>query len=115
MEENFIKRLMTSVKCSVCGHHYEVDNIGILGHQEDLWFLGVSCSACHTQYLVAAVVSESKKLEVITELTEAELAKFKNAYPVTADEMLDMHNFLKDFDGDFSQLFSQEQLQNNKN
>ena len=38
MEERLIKKLMTSTKCAVCGQHYEVDDVSILGQQEDLWF-----------------------------------------------------------------------------
>ncbi len=108
MEEKLIKRFMTSIKCSVCGQRYEVDNVKVLGHQEDLWFLSVFCSACHTQGLVAAVIKEGKAPKVITDLTEAELDKFKKMDKLTADEVLDMHNFLKGFDGDFSQLLSQK-------
>jgi len=99
--------LMASIKCSVCGQHYEVDSINVLGHSQDLWFLRALCSACHAQCLVAAVVKESEMLEVITDLTEAELDKFRNESGLTADDALDMHNFLKDFKGNFSQLFSQ--------
>jgi len=108
MEENLIKRFATSIKCSVCGQHYEVDNVKILSHQEDLWFLRAFCSACHTQCLVAAAIKEGKAPKVITDLTEAELDKFKEMDKLTADEVLDMHSFLKGFDGDFSQLFSQK-------
>ena len=107
MEEKLIKRFMTSIKCSVCGQRYEVNNVKVLGHQEDLWFLSVVCSACHTQGLVAAVVKEGKAPKVITDLTEAELDKFKEMDKLTADEVLDMHSFLKGFDGDFSRIFSQ--------
>jgi ribosomal protein L44E len=108
VKENVIKRVMASLKCSVCQQRYEPDNVTVLGQQEDLWFLKVFCPACHTQYLVAAVIKEGKAPEVITDLTEAEWDKFKNAVGLTADEVLDMHNFLKDFDGDFSRLFSRE-------
>jgi hypothetical protein len=108
MEEGLIRRVMASMKCGVCGQCYEPDNISVLGHQEDLWFLRVFCSACHTQYLVAAVIREGKMPEVITDLTKAESGKFRNAARLTADEMLDMHNFLKDFDGDISRLFSRK-------
>jgi len=59
---------------------------------------------------VAAVIKEGKVPEVITDLTEAELDKFKNAGSLTDDEVLDMHNFLKGFDGNFSRLFSQRQV-----
>jgi len=108
MEEKLIKRFMTSIKCSVCGQRYEVNNVKVLGHQEDLWFLSVFCSACQTQCLVAAVIKEGKAPKFITDLTEAELDKFKKMDKLTADEVLDMHSFLKSFDGDFSRLFSQK-------
>ncbi len=107
MEEGLIKRVMASIKC-VCGQRYELDNIGVLGHEEDLWLLRVSCSACHNQYLVAAIIREEEAPEVVTDLTEAELDEFESAGELTADEVLDMHSFLRDFDGDFSRLFHQK-------
>jgi hypothetical protein len=108
MKENVIKRVMTSMKCGACGQRYESANVSVLGRQEDLWFLKVFCSTCHTQYLVAAVIKEGRAPEVITDLTGAEVNKFKNAGRLTADEVLDMHNFLETFDGDFSRLFSRK-------
>jgi len=107
MEEGFIRRLMTSVKCGACGQRYGIDNINVIGHYEDLWLLSAFCPTCNAQCLVAAVVKEGKVPQLITDLTEVELDKFRNASGLTADDILDMHNFLKDFDGGFSQLFSQ--------
>lgn len=109
MEETFIKRLMASTKCGICGQRYEIDNINVLSHHENLWFLRTHCSACHTQCLVAAVVKEDRAPKVITDLTRAELDRFKNMGVVTADEVLEIHNFLKDFNGDFSRLFSRHE------
>ncbi len=106
VEVNLIKRLIASTKCSVCGQHYEPDNISVLSHHEELWFLRASCSACHTQYLVAAIIKEDRTPELVIDLSEAELDRFRNMGAATADEMLDMHNFLKNFNGDFSQLFN---------
>jgi len=108
VEESLIKKLLTSVKCSTCGQHYLAESIDILGHEEGLWFLSISCSSCQTQYLVAAIIEEDRAPEVITDLSEAELDRFSNMDRLTPDDMLDMHNFLKDFDGKFSQLFSQK-------
>jgi len=107
MEERLIKRLMTSMKCDCCGQHYEVYNIDVLGHREDLWFLRALCSACHTQCLVAAVIREGRMSEAVTDLTEAELDKFGDNV-IEADDVLNMYDFLNDFDGDFSQLFGQK-------
>ena len=108
MKEGLIKVLMSSIKCGACGQHYEVGNIDVLGHREELWFLKALCSSCHTQCLVAAVAKEDKVPEVVTDLTEAELGKSVAAGVVGADDVLDMHGFLKNFGGDFSRLFGQE-------
>jgi len=106
VNESIIKRLMSSVKCAVCEQRYEEDGIRIIGHQEDLWFLSVFCPACHSRLLVAAVVKEDMAPEIITDLTKTEQEKFRNMDRLIANDVLDMHNFLKDFDGDFSRLFS---------
>ena len=104
VDKSSIKRLLASMKCGACGRHYEADSIDILGQQEDLWFLKILCPACHTQYLVVAVVKEGMVSEVITDLTEAELEKFSGIGGVVTDDVLDMHNFLTTFNGDLSQL-----------
>jgi len=57
---------------------------------------------------VAVVVKEDRVREVITDLTDTELDKFKEIGVLTADDVLDMHNFLKEFSGDFSQLLNRE-------
>ena len=105
MEENIIKRLMTSVKCSVCGQRFETYNIDVLSECKDLWVLKASCPGCHTQCLVVAIVNQEKAPEVITDLTEAELDKFNQSGILSADDVLDIHDFLQNFNGDFSQLF----------
>ena len=105
MQERLIRRLIASIKCGSCGQHYEEDNIDVIDHCEELWFLRVFCLSCHTKSLVAAIIREDNVPEVVTDLTEAELARFRNVDVVGADDALDVHNFLKDFDGDFSRLF----------
>jgi len=106
MDERFIRKLLSNMKCGVCGQHYEPTNISVLGHREGLWFLSVYCPSCKSQGLVAAVIKEGKVPEVVTELTEAEKSKF--SIPIGSDDIIDMHTFLKDFSGDFSSLFSEE-------
>jgi hypothetical protein len=57
---------------------------------------------------VAAVIKEGESPEVVTDLTQEEYAKFSEADVVAADDVLDIHNFLEEFDGDFSHIFSKE-------
>jgi hypothetical protein len=109
MEERIVKKLMTSVKCSKCGQNFQLRNIRILGHRQGLWFFSVLCSYCHSQYLIAAAITR-EKVEVISDLTEAELTRFQNTDALTADDVLDMYTFLKKFDGDFARLFKYERV-----
>ena len=111
MRENLVKKLMTATKCTVCGQNYRVDDIGVLGHEDDLWFLTVACGTCNTQYLVAAVMKEGRVPAAVTDLTEAEHERFKRVQTVTADDVLNMHDFLKVFNGDFHGLFGQDGLE----
>jgi len=107
MDEGLIKRLIATIKCGICGRPYEGGNVRILGHRDDLWFLSVFCPACRSQGLVAAVIKEGQLPQLITDLTEADQAKFRELEPVDSDDLLDIHAFLREFDGDFAQLFSE--------
>jgi hypothetical protein len=81
-----------------------MSNVTVLGRQEDLWFLSVFCPACYTPCLVAAIVKEGKPAR-ITDLTDAERQKFNESGKLSIDDSLDMYNFLKSFNGNFSELF----------
>ncbi len=105
MEERIIKKLMTSVKCTSCGQNYEARDVKILGSHEDLYFLQVTCSGCHSRYLITAAASDRQNPEIVSDLTEEELTRFKNAGTPDTNDVLDMHTYLKDFNGDFSGLF----------
>ena len=106
MDEKTIKNLLSNVKCGNCGQHCEPADIDVMGHQEDLWFLSVYCPSCKSQGLVVAAIEKSEVPEVVTELTETEKSKF--SIPVSSDDIIDMHTFLKNFNGDFSSLFSEK-------
>jgi len=105
MDDTFIKKLLANMKCGVCGEQYESANVNVIGHRDDLWFVTVYCPSCKSKGIVAAIVTEDKSPEVITELTEAEQTKFSAVSSVDSDDVLDMHTFLKHFGGDFSSLF----------
>ena len=106
MEEEIIRQLLTSIKCGVCGQGFEFANVNVLGQQDDVLFIQVVCASCYTQCLVAVMMGENQKIKSISDLTDKEFDKFSNFGPLSSDEELDMHDFLKDFDGDFTRLFS---------
>ena len=107
MEESLIKKLIASIKCGACGQNYGEDNIEIIEHNDDLWFLKVFCPSCQVKCLVAAIIREGEKSEVITDLTDSELERYSKLEEITEDDLLEMHDFLKDFNGDFPRIFRQ--------
>jgi hypothetical protein len=104
MREESVKKVIASLKCSTCGQSYREAGIDVLEHKEEVWFLKVLCPACHAGSLVAAIIREEAPLAV-TDLTGAELERFRDVRAVTGDDLLEMHAFLKYFDGNVAGLF----------
>jgi len=109
MEERIVKKMMTSVKCTSCGQNYQIRDVRIISNHEDLYFLQLSCSSCGSLSLFTAAVN-SKNLDIITDLTDAELADSPAAQAPVSDDVLDMHAYLKEFDGDFRRLFKSKKV-----
>ncbi len=107
-DEELIRQVVLSTvgKCGTCGRPYDLENVSVLGHEEELWFLMVVCNRCNSRGLIAALVKEQKKPPIITDLSEKELERFRREGKISPDDVLDMHRFLEEFDGDFADLFS---------
>ena len=100
----FIKHLITNIKCAVCQGHYEPEDIHIIDHRNDLWIMMVTCAQCHTRGLIFAVIKETEETESVAELTPEEWNRFQEMSQICVDDVLDMHELLRDFDGDFANL-----------
>ncbi|MFH0942330.1 MAG: hypothetical protein V1823_04855 [Chloroflexota bacterium] len=102
-----VKDLMMQVACQHCGERFETPDIKVISHEENVWFLKASCQSCRKASLTVAFIGEVAQPR-ISGLARAEKRKFKH-YPVaSSDDLLDMHRFLKDFDGDFARLFGEK-------
>ena len=88
MDEGLLKKLMSSIKCASCNKYYEEYNVEVLGNSEEIWFLQAICSSCHVQSTVVAIIKKNN-----------------NSNVVNNDDILNMHEFLEGFNGDFSSLF----------
>lgn len=108
-------------RCSVCHRHFSTDDIHILNRQPDMWTMMVECTDCHSRNFVAALMndgdpgearlalrelSDTVAHELVPAAAEPDSADILPADdPVSAVDVVDMHLFLKAFDGDFKQLF----------
>lgn len=107
MNEHSIKKLISTVKCNICKKHYDIKNIVILGHENDTWYLNVFCTNCARESLVAAIIKNEKAQKPVTDLTEEEFIASVQFAQIDSNDLLDIHNFLKSFDGNFIELFKQ--------
>ena len=119
--EKQIKRIVLRrmERCSVCHRGFAPDDIHVISRKPDLWMMVVECDECHARNFVAAVLNDGDPSEAqlaLRRLSESGLedgtAPIKPeagpvGEPVTAVDVLDMHEFLSSFDGDFARLFNQ--------
>ena len=107
-KRELVKHLIASIPCAVCQHCYEPDDVRIVEHHDDIWITAVKCAHCGTRSLVFAMIQEGEKTEIVSELTSQEWARFREMPRIDADDLLDVHEFLRDFDGDFVGLLEGE-------
>jgi len=107
-EYQFVRQLIANIKCVACSQKYSESDVFIMGQRDDVWMLMVSCSHCKTQGMILAMIKEEEQIELITDLTPEELVKFENMPSIGVDDVLDLHRFLKDFEGDFRKLFEKD-------
>src|SRR5215211_7105938 len=109
--DSLIRHLMDTVRCSVCSASYEYDNVNVLGHQDELWFLTVTCPDCRTQGLIAALVrgdataaASHAEPESPPGVEPVRPSPAATTAPITENDVADMHDFLTSYRGDLASL-----------
>ena len=106
-------------RCVVCHREFETDDIRVLSRKPDIWTMLVECDDCHARNFVAAVLNDGDPKEAqlaLRRLTADALALGESdetiapegptsGERVSAGDVVDMHRFLDEFDGDFIRLF----------
>jgi hypothetical protein len=117
--ERQIKRIVLDrmERCSVCHRGFEPDDVHVLSRKSDMWMLMVSCGECNARNFVAAVIGDGDAEEAQLALRRlgeehvrsgvdgADEPESPSGVAISVDDVLDMHTFLQEFDGDFLGLF----------
>lgn len=111
MRQAFIRHLVATLQCVSCGERYTRNDIYVLGHHEDVWVSAVVCNRCGTQGLVFATLHDGNEFELASKPEADELATLKALPPLSMDDVLDVHAFLKSFGGDVQALFREARRQ----
>lgn len=105
-------------RCVVCHRDFSTEDIHVLSRKSDIWTMLVECDDCHARNFVAAVLNDGDPQEAqlaLRRLTEdaldgvedeptIELEAPPTGERISAGDVVDMHQFLKEFDGDFISL-----------
>lgn len=97
------------LKCPVCGHRYDPENAKIIESKDDKFLAGgnlllhTDCEKCKSSVVFSIAIDgpEIYSIGMVTDLTSQDTNKFRNASPISPDEVLNVHSFLSGFDGDF--------------
>ncbi|EKD49643.1 MAG: hypothetical protein ACD_63C00083G0001 [uncultured bacterium] len=100
-----LAQLKTEITCPNCKRHYEESEMMIAGAINDEAILHLTCSECRSQAIVTAVINryrENRRHKGL-KVRNFEKPMFKE---VTSSDVMDIHNFLENFEGDFKTIFS---------
>lgn len=100
--KELVKHLKKVVPCSTCEKKFTNEDINVVSTFKDEAVFHFTCPKCTNQLLVHVSVtdqgSENSTLNI----------QAKSADSISQNEVLDIHNFLNGFKGDFKKLFSIE-------
>src|SRR5438552_3491462 len=98
----FLREQAKDYKCSVCGANHAGSDIRVLGKLESAWIVRVTCAKCDTAFKLLVVVDEQRA--AISPVKEEPERPKRPA--VSADEVIDAHEFLEAYSGDVRTLFT---------
>lgn len=130
IKQNILERID---RCSVCHRGFLADDLKVIRREQGFWVIAVTCDDCHNRNLVAAVLNDGDTAQARSALRELSrtsgydiefgdesgiesqripgiavsgpTSDAATGPTVDAGDVLDMHEFLNQFDGDFKRLF----------
>jgi hypothetical protein len=109
----FIRDRARFYNCPVCGRSLKGCDIQVLSHEEEKFHLQVTCAQCQVTFIVVLAVAGGAVEEVESVETvhaaHAAHAEYDESEPepISVDEILDVHLFLKSFQGTLTDLLQQ--------
>jgi hypothetical protein len=108
---DWLRTQLTSFTCPACGEMYGSGRLRLLAEREGLFFVDIDCPGCasHTVAIVTVEADDAEALIADVPGAHADQSPLEPpppaAAPVTADDVLEMHEFLARFEGDVGSLF----------
>ena len=100
----FIKDRARFYNCPVCGRSLKGCDVQVLSHEQERFHIQVTCAQCQVTFVVTlaiagAAVEEIDSVEPVEDQVAPE--------PISVDEIIDLHLYLKNFQGTLTELIHQ--------
>src|SRR3977135_2432891 len=103
----FIRDRARFYNCPVCGRRRKGCDVQVLSHEEERFHLQVTCAQCQVTFIVVLAIAGGAVEEIEKAIPEPESEPVMAAEPITIDEILDLHVYLKNFQGTLTELIHQ--------
>jgi len=112
--ERWLTSELATFGCAACGQAYGDGHIRLIAQREELFFVDLSCAHCGSQAVAIVTIQvegdsaslESGELLPAAAAISPEPSEVDRIEPISADDVLDMHELLQGFDGDVHQLIA---------
>ncbi len=104
-QEQKLKQLISTYRCHVCRRSFQRDHVRLAARHEQLWIVSVRCTLCRNQQVFWIALKDEVGESVLRDVARSDEPSPPEEEPLTLDDVLDMHEFLESFNGDFQRLF----------
>ena len=103
----FLRDRARFYNCPVCGRSLKGCDVQVLSHEEGRFHLQVTCVQCQVTFVVVLAIAGGAIEEIEGVEIEAVAEPVVAREPISVDEILDLHVYLKNFQGTLSELIQQ--------
>ena len=110
--QKWMELLSVILHCPVCNNKYNAEQTSIIEGKETEKYDNTSvlvhtdCERCKSSVVFSISMDgpEIFSVGMVTDLTSADAARFRDANQITVDEVMEFHDFLENFDGNFEKV-----------
>lgn len=116
--QQIVKYLRKTLPCSHCQSSYDNEGIEVLSTFDDQGLFNLNCPKCKHQLLVHITISDEEKnlsdpekanqqtIRAHRSINDKDITASFPVNQISTNDVIDMHTFLNQFNGDFKKLFS---------
>ncbi|HVH63136.1 MAG TPA: hypothetical protein VNA65_06005 [Candidatus Dormibacteraeota bacterium] len=101
----FIKDRARFYNCPVCGRSLKGCEVHVLSHEDERFHIQVTCAQCQVTFIVVLAIAGAAVDEIDSIEPKEKAAPVPE--PISVDEILDLHLYLKGFQGTLKELIHQ--------